>query len=68
MVDLAKYETLISDLGKLESQVEILKNKYADTVGRNKELEVSLNEIQQDKNHSSPKNFRDGIRIRRNKT
>lgn len=50
MVDLAKYETLISDLGKLESQVEILKNKYGDSLGRNKELEVSLNEIQQDKN------------------
>ena len=50
MVDLAKYETLISDLGALESQVEILKNKYSDTMERNKELEVSLNEIQQDKN------------------
>ena len=50
MVDLAKYETLISDLGKLESYVEILKNKYSDTVERNKELEVSMNEIQQDKN------------------
>lgn len=50
MVDLAKYETLISDLGKLESYVEILKNKYNDTVERNKELEVSMNEIQQDKN------------------
>ena len=50
MVDLAKYETLISDLSKLESHVEILKNKYTDTLGRNKELEVSLNEIQQDKN------------------
>ena len=50
MVDLAKYETLISDLSKLESYVEILKNKYSDTVERNKELEVSLNEIQQDKN------------------
>jgi predicted nucleic acid-binding Zn-ribbon protein len=50
LVDLAKYETLISDLGKLESQVEILKNKYSDTIGRNKELEVSLIEIQQDKN------------------
>jgi len=50
LVDLAKYETLISDLGKLESHVEILKNKYSDTLGRNKELEVSLNEIQQDKN------------------
>ena len=49
MVDLAKYETLISDLVKLESQVEILKNKYSDTLGRNKELEVSLNEIQADK-------------------
>jgi SMC interacting uncharacterized protein involved in chromosome segregation len=50
LVDLAKYETLISDLGKLESHVEILKNKYSDTIGRNKELEVSINEIQQDKN------------------
>jgi len=50
LVDLAKYETLISDLGKLESYVEILKNKYNDTVERNKELEVSINEIQQDKN------------------
>jgi len=50
LVDLAKYETLISDLSKLESYVEILKNKYSDTVERNKELEVSLNEIQQDKN------------------
>jgi SMC interacting uncharacterized protein involved in chromosome segregation len=49
-VDLAKYETLISDLGKLESQVEILKNKYADTLERNQELEVSANEVQQDKN------------------
>jgi predicted nucleic acid-binding Zn-ribbon protein len=50
LVDLAKYETLISDLGKLESHVEILKNKYSDTLGRNKELEVSINEFQQDKN------------------
>jgi len=50
LVDLAKYETLISDLSKLESQVEILKSKYGDTMERNKELEVSLNELQQDKN------------------
>ena len=49
-MDLAKYETLISDLGKLESQVEILKNKYTDTLERNQELEVSANEVQQDKN------------------
>ena len=49
MVDLAKYETLIGDLSALESQVEILKSKYGDTLERNKELEVSLNEIQQDK-------------------
>jgi len=49
-VDLAKYETLISDLSALESQVEILKNKYFDTIDRNKELEVSLHTIQQDKN------------------
>ena len=49
-MDLAKYETLISDLSALESQVEILKDKYSDTLERNKELEVSINEIQQDKN------------------
>ena len=49
-MDLAKYETLISDLSALESQVEILKNKYNDTLQRNKELEVSLNDLQQDKN------------------
>jgi predicted nucleic acid-binding Zn-ribbon protein len=49
LVDLAKYETLISDLSALESQVEILKNKYGDTLQRNKDLEVSLNEFQQDK-------------------
>ena len=49
-MDLAKYETLISDLSTLESQVEILKNKYSDTLQRNKELEVSLNDLQQDKN------------------
>jgi predicted nucleic acid-binding Zn-ribbon protein len=48
LVDLAKYETLIADLGGLESQVEILKSKYGDTLERNKELEVSLNEIEQD--------------------
>lgn len=44
MVDLAKYESLIGDLSTLESQVEILRNKFNDTVERNKELEVSLNE------------------------
>ena len=49
-MDLAKYETLISDLSAFESQVEILKSKYFDTIERNKELEVSLNTIQQDKN------------------
>ena len=49
-MDLAKYETLISDLSALESQVEILKNKYNDTLQRNRELEVSLNDLQQDKN------------------
>lgn len=49
-MDLAKYETLISDLSKLETQVEILKNKYTDTLDRNQELELSANEVQQDKN------------------
>lgn len=50
MVDLAKYETLISELGALESRVEILNNKYSDTLERNKELEVALDSVQQDKN------------------
>ena len=49
-MDLAKYETLISDLSKLETQVEVLKNKYTDTLDRNQELELSANEVQQDKN------------------
>jgi predicted nucleic acid-binding Zn-ribbon protein len=50
LVDLAKYETLISELGALESRVEILNNKYSDTLERNKELEVALDSVQQDKN------------------
>ena len=50
MVDLAKYETLISELGALESQIEILNDKYSDTLERNKELEVALDSTQEDKN------------------
>lgn len=50
MVDLAKYETLILELGALESRIEILNNKYSDTLERNKELEVALDSVQQDKN------------------
>ena len=50
MVDLAKYESLISDLSSLEAQVAILKSKYNDTLERNSELEVSLNESGQEKN------------------
>ena len=50
MVDLAKYETLISELGALESQIEILNDKYSDTLERNKELEVTLDSAQEDKN------------------
>jgi predicted nucleic acid-binding Zn-ribbon protein len=49
-VDLAKYETLISELSALESQVEILNDKYSDTLERNKELEITLDSVQQDKN------------------
>jgi chromosome segregation ATPase len=50
LVDLAKYETLISELGALESQIEILNDKYSDTLERNKELEVALDSTQEDKN------------------
>ena len=50
MVDLAKYETLISELGALESQIEILNDKYSDTLERNKELEVNLDSSREDKN------------------
>ena len=50
MVDLAKYETLISELGALESRIEILNDKYSDTLERNKELEVALDSTQEDKN------------------
>jgi predicted nucleic acid-binding Zn-ribbon protein len=49
-VDLAKYETLISELGALESQIEILNDKYSDTLERNKELEIALDSTQDDKN------------------
>ncbi len=49
-MDLAKYENLISELSALESQVEILKDKYTDTLERNKELEITLDSVQQDKN------------------
>ncbi|NNJ51658.1 MAG: hypothetical protein HKP17_00645 [Ignavibacteriaceae bacterium] len=50
MVDLAKYETLITELTALESEIEILNDKYSDTLERNKELEVSLDSAQEDKN------------------
>ena len=49
-MDLAKYETLISELSALESRIEILNDKYTDTVERNKELEVTLESAQEDKN------------------
>jgi predicted nucleic acid-binding Zn-ribbon protein len=50
VVDLTKYETLISDLSALEAEVAILKSKFNDTVERNDELEVSLGEAQQEQN------------------
>jgi predicted nucleic acid-binding Zn-ribbon protein len=50
LVDLAKYETLISELSALESRIEILNDKYSDTLERNNELEVSLDSAQEDKN------------------
>ena len=48
-MELAKYELLINDLNNLESQIVILKNKYNDTVEQGNELEVSLNEVQEDR-------------------
>jgi chromosome segregation ATPase len=48
-VELAKYEMLINDLNSLESQIVILKNKYNDTNEKSNELEVSLNEVQEDR-------------------
>ena len=39
MPDLTKYDVLIKDLEKIESQVSILKHNYQDAVKRNKELE-----------------------------
>lgn len=49
-MDLAKYETLISELTALESRIEILNDKYSDTLERNKELEVTVDSVQEDKN------------------
>ena len=37
-----KYESLINDLSKLESMIEILKNQNTDIKKRNAELEVAL--------------------------
>lgn len=48
-MELAKYEILINDLNNLESQIVILKNKYNDTIEQSNELEVSLNEVQEDR-------------------
>ena len=48
-MELAKYEMLINDLNNLESQIVILKNKYNDTIEQSNELEVSLNEVQEDR-------------------
>ena len=48
-MDLAKYELLIGDLNNLESQIVILKNKFNDTAEHSNEIEVSLNEVQEDR-------------------
>ena len=49
MADLAKHESLVNDLTALEAQVAILKSKYNDTLERNTELEVTFNEVEQEK-------------------
>lgn len=45
---MAKYESLLSDLSSLESQITILKNQFGDLNGRNKELDIALEKSKQD--------------------
>jgi len=45
---MVKYENLINDLNTVESQITILKNRYADSVKRIKELDIALEKSKQD--------------------
>ncbi len=45
---MVKYENLINDLSTVESQITILKNQYADSVKRIKELDIALEKSKQD--------------------
>lgn len=44
----SKYENLLSDLNTLETQINVLKDKYSSIIGRNKELDVALEKTKQD--------------------
>lgn len=48
MVDLAKYDTLIQDLSKIESEIAILRNKLQDVEGRKTELEIEFAKLRQE--------------------
>lgn len=45
---MVKYENLINDLSTVESQITILKNQYADSVKRIKEVDIALEKSKQD--------------------
>ena len=45
---MVKYENLINDLSTVESQITILKNQYADSVKRIRELDIALEKSKQD--------------------
>ena len=45
---MVKYENLINDLSKVESQITILKNQYTDAIKRIKELDIALEKSKQD--------------------
>ncbi len=48
MSELSKYQIILSDLGGLESQAAIIKNKYKDILIRNAEVEDLLKDVQKE--------------------
>lgn len=48
MPDLSKYDLILSELSALETQVTVLKDKYLDVSGRNKELEEEVSVLKKE--------------------
>jgi predicted nuclease with TOPRIM domain len=48
LVDLAKYDSLISDLIAIEAEIATLGNKLKDTEERKSELEIQIAKLRQD--------------------